>query len=151
MENNMEKSISIIDPLCCHTENVCLVARSRPTFFWPIALLSMGLSRQEYWSGLPSPSPRNLPDPASEFRSPVAADGFFTIWGTREVTVNKLYCKWIKRKKKKNNKTYQLNLIIISKAVQSYIFRRKKKKLLVTTTKKCWGRKKISLNWLHFL
>ena len=71
MENNMEKNISITDSLCCNTENVCLVARSCPTFFWPIALLSMGLSRQEYWSGLPSPSPRNLPDPPSEFRSPV--------------------------------------------------------------------------------
>ena len=27
------------------------------------ALLSMGFSRQEYWSGLPSPSPGDLPDP----------------------------------------------------------------------------------------
>ena len=27
------------------------------------ALLSMGFSRQEYWSGLPFPSPGDLPDP----------------------------------------------------------------------------------------
>ena len=27
------------------------------------ATLSMGFSRQEYWSGLPLPSPRNLPNP----------------------------------------------------------------------------------------
>ena len=27
------------------------------------APLSMGFSRQEYWSGLPFPSPRDLPDP----------------------------------------------------------------------------------------
>ena len=27
------------------------------------ASLSMGFSRQEYWSGLPFPSPGNLPDP----------------------------------------------------------------------------------------
>ena len=27
---------------------------------------SMGFSRQEYWSGLPFPSPRNLPDPGIE-------------------------------------------------------------------------------------
>jgi len=27
------------------------------------APLSMGFSRQEYWSGLPFPSPGNLPDP----------------------------------------------------------------------------------------
>ena len=26
-------------------------------------LWSMGFSRQEYWSGLPSPSPGDLPDP----------------------------------------------------------------------------------------
>ena len=30
------------------------------------ALLSMGFSRQEYWSGLPFPSPRDLPDPGTE-------------------------------------------------------------------------------------
>ena len=34
------------------------------------ALLSMGFSRQEYWSGLPFPSPGDLPDPAIEPRSP---------------------------------------------------------------------------------
>ena len=28
--------------------------------------LSMGFSRQEYWSGLPFPSPRDLPDPGIE-------------------------------------------------------------------------------------
>ena len=34
------------------------------------APLSMGFSRQEYWSGMPFPSPRNLPDPRSEPGSP---------------------------------------------------------------------------------
>ena len=29
------------------------------------ALLSMGFSRQEYWSGLPFPSPGDLPNPGS--------------------------------------------------------------------------------------
>ena len=32
--------------------------------------LSMGFSRQEYWSGLPFPSPGDLPDPAIQPRSP---------------------------------------------------------------------------------
>ena len=32
--------------------------------------LSMGFSRQEYWSGLPFPSPGDLPDPVIEPRSP---------------------------------------------------------------------------------
>ena len=34
------------------------------------ALLSMEFSRQEYWSGLPFPSPGDLPDPGIEPRSP---------------------------------------------------------------------------------
>ena len=34
------------------------------------ASLSMGLSRQEYWSGLPFPSPGDLPEPGIEPRSP---------------------------------------------------------------------------------
>ena len=32
--------------------------------------LSMGFSRQEYWSGLPFLSPEDLPDPGIEPRSP---------------------------------------------------------------------------------
>ena len=31
---------------------------------------SMAFSRQEYWSGLPFPSPGDLPDPGIETRSP---------------------------------------------------------------------------------
>ena len=33
------------------------------------ALPSMGFSRQEYWSGLPFPSPEDLPDPGIEPKS----------------------------------------------------------------------------------
>ena len=33
------------------------------------ALLSMEFSRQEYWSQLPFPTPRDLPDPGIELRS----------------------------------------------------------------------------------
>ena len=33
-------------------------------------LLSMGFSRQEYWSGFPHPPPGDLPDPGIEPRSP---------------------------------------------------------------------------------
>ena len=36
----------------------------------PWAPLSVGLSRQEYWSGLPFPSPGNFPDPGMESMSP---------------------------------------------------------------------------------
>ena len=40
---------------------------------WTVAQqapLSMGFSRQEYWSGLPFPSPGDLPNPGIEPRSP---------------------------------------------------------------------------------
>ena len=48
---------------------------------WTIALqapLSMGSSRQEYWSGLPCPPPGNLPNPGIEPASPALAGGRFT-------------------------------------------------------------------------
>ena len=47
--------------------------------------LSMGFSGQEYWSGLPYPLPRDLPNPGTEFTSPASpelAGGFFTHWTT---------------------------------------------------------------------
>ena len=40
---------------------------------WPVPYQtspSMGFSRQEYWSGLPFPSPGDLPDPGSDPGSP---------------------------------------------------------------------------------
>ena len=51
---------------------------------WTVACqapLSMGFSRQEYWSELPCPPPGDLPDPWIEpksLRSPVLAGGLFT-------------------------------------------------------------------------
>ena len=52
-----------------------LVAKLCPTLAipWTIAHqapLSMGFSRQEYWSGLPFPSPGDLPNPGIEPGSP---------------------------------------------------------------------------------
>ena len=52
-----------------------LVAHWCPTLCDPTDLsrqvpLSMGYSRQEHWSGLPCPSPGDLPDPGTEPRSP---------------------------------------------------------------------------------
>ena len=43
------------------------------------APLSMGFSRQEYWSGLPFPTPGDLPEPGIEpmfLESPALAGGF---------------------------------------------------------------------------
>ena len=48
---------------------------------WTVALqapVSMGFSRQEYWSGLPFPPPGDLPDPGIKPASPVLTGGFFT-------------------------------------------------------------------------
>ena len=42
------------------------------------APLSMEFSRQEDWSGLPFPSPGDLPDPGIEPMSPALAGEFFT-------------------------------------------------------------------------
>ena len=52
---------------------------------WTVACqapLSMGFSRQEYWSGLPRTPPGDLPHPGMEpvsLMSPALAGGFFTI------------------------------------------------------------------------
>ena len=45
------------------------------------APLSVGFPKQEHWSGLPFPSPGDLPDPGARTASPaspVLAGGFFT-------------------------------------------------------------------------
>jgi len=39
----------------------------------------MRFSWQKYWSGLPFPSPGDLPDPGIKPVSPALAGGFFTI------------------------------------------------------------------------
>ena len=50
--------------------------------------LSMGFSRQEYGSGVPFPSPGDLPDPGIKSVSPALADRFFT-------TESPVYMKFI--------------------------------------------------------
>ena len=55
---------------------VCVKSLSRVRLFvtsWTVAYqapLSMGFSRQEYWSGLPFPSPGALPNPGIKPQSP---------------------------------------------------------------------------------
>ena len=43
------------------------------------ASLSMGFSRQEYWSGLPFPSPGDLPDSGIEPRSPALQEMLYPL------------------------------------------------------------------------
>ena len=62
----------------------CLVAKSCPTFCNPTdcspsGSSALGFSRQEYWSGVPFPSPGDLPDPGIESTSYTWAGGFLTI------------------------------------------------------------------------
>ena len=66
--------VAMIFQPCLHNGGG-LVAKLCPTLMtpWTVAHqapLSMGFSRQECWSGLPFPSPEDLPDPGIEPRSP---------------------------------------------------------------------------------
>ena len=67
---------------------------------WSIALqgpLSMGLSRQEHWNGLPFSSPGDLPDPGikpTSLMSPALAGRFFTINATVDLKLTSLHL-WI--------------------------------------------------------
>ena len=79
--------------LVYHTHAYVLSHLSRVCFFatpWTVARqapLSLGFSRQEHWSGLPFPSPRDLAGPgvkAASHMSPALADGFFTTSATWE-------------------------------------------------------------------
>ena len=47
-----------------------LVAQSCLTLHDPVDCSLLGSSRQEYWSGLPFPSPRDLPNPGIKPQSP---------------------------------------------------------------------------------
>ena len=69
--------------------HACVWAQSQNSIWlfatlWTVARqapLSVGSSRQEYWSGLPCPPPEDLSDPgikAKSLTSPALAGGFFT-------------------------------------------------------------------------
>ena len=64
---------------CCVVTELCLVLLQPHVGHQ--APMSMGFSRQEHQSGLPFPSPEDLPDPGMEAMSPALAAGFFT-WAT---------------------------------------------------------------------
>ena len=73
------QSWQLCNPMDCSLNtNVCVrsVTLTMSDSLWPLwtiarqAPLSMGFSRQEYWSGLPFSSPGDLPNPATEPDSP---------------------------------------------------------------------------------
>ena len=57
----------------------CVGLFSNPWIVAHQAPLSMGFPWQEYWSGMPFPSPGDLPGLGIEPASPAMAGGFFTI------------------------------------------------------------------------
>ena len=71
---NIYNNISIIYniSMCARMLSCCSGIQLFATL-WTVAYqapLSMGFSRQEYWSGLPCPPPGHLPNPVIEPRSP---------------------------------------------------------------------------------
>ena len=86
LQINLEMSLPGLLVCVCLDSNVWPFATP-----WTIACqapLSVGFSRQEYWSGFPFPSPWDLLDSGIEPGypvSPVLACRFFTVWSSREV------------------------------------------------------------------
>ena len=81
-QRNANQNHSEVSPHTSQNESemkVKLLSRVRLFVIpWTVAsqaLQSMGFSRQEYWSGLPFPSPGDLPDPGIEPRSPALQAG----------------------------------------------------------------------------
>ena len=61
---------------------------------------SMGFSRQKHWSGLPFPSPRDLPDPSIEPRSPALQADALTSEPPGKPIAKEAVIKTIPKKKK---------------------------------------------------
>ena len=77
-----------------HARSVAVLSHAQLfATLWTVALqapLSMELSRQEYWSGLPLPDSGNLPDPGIKpmsLLSPALVDRLFTTSATWEAEV----------------------------------------------------------------
>ena len=73
-------TFGIISSVCPHKLLVVLSRFRHVRFFttpWTVARqapLSLGFSRQEYWSGLPRPPAGDLPDPGIEPEPPASQD-----------------------------------------------------------------------------
>ena len=51
----------------------------------------MGFSRQEHWSGLPFPSPGDLPNPRTEPRSPTLQADALTIYREKDASIPQVH------------------------------------------------------------
>ena len=63
---NISRSTADVDNLCMHVKSLQLLLTLCDPMDHSQAPLSIGLSRQEYWSGLLCPPPGDLPDPGIE-------------------------------------------------------------------------------------
>ena len=86
--------------VCTRTPTRGRLVRSDSLWLWTAirqSPLSMGLSRQEYWSGLQFPLPRDPPDPGVKLPSPELAGGFFTTEPPRKpwIIPNCTTLKWL--------------------------------------------------------
>ena len=82
----MKRSLWLVCVLCAQSLT-CIQVFATPWTVAHQAPLSMGFSRQEHWSGLPFPSPWDLPDPGikpTSLMSPLLAGGFFTTKSLRD-------------------------------------------------------------------
>ena len=71
--------------------------------------LSMGFSRQEYWSGVPFPSPGRLPNPGTKPVSPALQVDLLLLSHQGSQYLKDAWEKWMLKKQKLNGsmKTYR--------------------------------------------
>ena len=114
--------VAVLPKLICECNAVRVLSLfSRVWLFgtiWTIARqapLSMGFSRQEYWSGLPCPPPEDLPHPEMEPMSPASpalAGRFFTTEPPGLVRLHKTF-EGIISKRKSSRVKHKLCISII--------------------------------------
>ena len=96
------KRVVLIYIQCMHAVHACILSHFSSVWIlvipWTVAFqvpLSMGFSRQEYWSGLPCPPPGDLPNPGIEPMSLISlalAGKFFTIEPQGKSTIYTYHC-----------------------------------------------------------
>ena len=74
------------------------------------APLSLGFSRQEYWDGLPFPSPGDLPDPGTEPLSPALWASLVAQLVKNPPAMRDTWVSWTVWGRKESDTTEQLSL-----------------------------------------
>ena len=104
LESRLPGEISTASDMQMHACYVASVVPNSATL-WTLArqaLLSIRFSRQKYWSGLPFPSPRDLPVPGikvSSLTSPALAGGFLPLTPSEKPDLQLTPPKWQKVKR----------------------------------------------------